>query len=366
MLGANHSLLLLLRYLKHKEDVHITVLVPNEGSFTTKLNEIEIPYKIIPFHFSYHTDNLNWKGRFLKLIDHSDDLIRIITKRKIFQDVDIIYSNSSVISHGLILSKVLKKKHIWHIREYGLEDYNLKPILGKNIQKSLFRKSDKLVFISYDLKNRRKSWYKDPNNTNVIYNGVEIMDAHYLPRKEFNSKSIKACFAGLMSEKKNAIEGLVLLELLRNENIKMKYHIFSNMTGAYSEEFIKNVEERGLKEYVQFHGFVNNLMDAIKGLDFLLMPSRNEAMGRVSIEAMSVGVPVIGYNGGGTSELFEDMVSGIYYNSIAEAVEKIKKIDTQQYMKMSEAARRTAIESFNMEKYGEEVYKVCSELMKLK
>ena len=59
----------------------------------------------------------------------------------------------------------------------------------------------------------------------------------------------------------------------------------------------------GLKEEVTFLPYVNNLTELRENSDFALVCSRMEALGRVAIEAMLAGLPVIGADTGGTKEL---------------------------------------------------------------
>ena len=58
-------------------------------------------------------------------------------------------------------------------------------------------------------------------------------------------------------------------------------------------------------------------------MDILLMCSRCEGFGRVTVEAMQRGIPVIGLNTGGTSELVKDGFNGYLFNSIQEIPSKL-------------------------------------------
>lgn len=360
MLGANHSLLQLIQYLSTQDEIEIQVVLPANGAMGSNLKSLNIPHIIIPFKYSYRSINLNWKGRLIAVPELIRDYLRIINDAHRFKKFDVIYSNSSVISHGLILSRILGIKHIWHLREYGLEDYSIVPIYGMKIQAYLARKSERLVFISEHLKNSKENWFKLSENAPVIYNGVPVSNN---VAKEIDFSSITICFAGLMSENKNAIEGLDLIESLKSENIHATYFIYSTMKGKYADRFMHEVNIRKLNDNVKIMGFVENLCDSIKNHHFLLMPSRNEAMGRVSIEAMSVGVPVIGYNAGGTAELFKDGFSGVYYKDITEVKTKIKTMSKSEYATMSQNAYNTANTRFSDEVYGKQIYMLCKELI---
>jgi glycosyltransferase involved in cell wall biosynthesis len=71
--------------------------------------------------------------------------------------------------------------------------------------------------------------------------------------------------------------------------------------------------ERGLTENVEFLGYISNPKEVMAQSDLFLMCSRNEAFGRVTVEAMSVGCPVVGANSGGTKEIISSNDCGRLY-----------------------------------------------------
>lgn len=91
----------------------------------------------------------------------------------------------------------------------------------------------------------------------------------------------------------------------------------------------KKVEEIGLVENVTFTGFVKNVYGAIKGLSCLVHASTEpEPFGRVVIEAMACGVPVVAGNLGGPGEVVRSGQTGLLVNpnnpgEIAQAVIQI-------------------------------------------
>ncbi len=58
-------------------------------------------------------------------------------------------------------------------------------------------------------------------------------------------------------------------------------------------------------------GFVEEIHDAVAGLDVLWHPSRSEGLGTSVIDAMAIGVPPIAFAVGGLPEVIEDGKSGI-------------------------------------------------------
>src|SRR5438045_2813723 len=58
-------------------------------------------------------------------------------------------------------------------------------------------------------------------------------------------------------------------------------------------------------------GFVEEIHDAVSGLDVLWHPARSEGLGTSVIDAMALGVPPIAFAVGGLPELIEDGKSGL-------------------------------------------------------
>jgi len=83
--------------------------------------------------------------------------------------------------------------------------------------------------------------------------------------------------------------------------------------------------ELGIAERVFFLGERRDVSFLLAGLDLFVLPSREEGMGIVLIEAMASGVPVLATATGGIVEVVEDTVSGFLVppgdaNALAESI----------------------------------------------
>lgn len=117
----------------------------------------------------------------------------------------------------------------------------------------------------------------------------------------------------------------------------------------------KKVEEIGLAGNVTFTGFVKNVYGAIKRLNCLVHASTEpEPFGRVVIEAMACGVPVVAGNLGGPAEIVRHEQTGLLVNpnnpgEIAEAVTKILA-GPNLAKNLSGRARRAVEDRYALEK----------------
>lgn len=73
----------------------------------------------------------------------------------------------------------------------------------------------------------------------------------------------------------------------------------------YLDELRAKVTAAGLDGWITFTGHRADLREIMAVSDLVLTLSWDEAFGRTTVEALSLGVPVIGYDRGGTAEVLE-------------------------------------------------------------
>jgi glycosyltransferase involved in cell wall biosynthesis len=79
----------------------------------------------------------------------------------------------------------------------------------------------------------------------------------------------------------------------------------------YAQELYRYVEEHGLKNNVIFTGFRDDIADLVATMDIVIHASVNpEPFGRVILEAMALGKPVIATDIGGVPEFVQHGVTG--------------------------------------------------------
>ncbi|AJS59962.1 glycosyltransferase family 4 protein [Paenibacillus sp. IHBB 10380] len=108
-------------------------------------------------------------------------------------------------------------------------------------------------------------------------------------------------FASLVREERNTVLWIVGEAKFRQENER------------YLDKLKEKVKSLNLEDKVMFTGFREDVLEICCAADLLLLCSDNEPFGRVIIEAMSQGTPVVGTRGGGVQEIIQHGVSGLMY-----------------------------------------------------
>lgn len=226
---------------------------------------------------------------------------------------DIIHSNSSVITIGYKLAKKLNISHVWHIREYGELDFSIR----MNHTNKLLENNDFSISVTHDV--QKFHGILPSRNNIVIYDGVLQQNRILL---NIEDKQKYFLYAGSLVKGKGLVDLLKAWKIAKTQprlaNYKLmicggssteitRYKVYCN------KENIKDIEWLGKRDDAQI------LMRNASGV---IIPSFNEAFGRVMPEAIANGALVIGRNTGGTKEQFENGLKilgkeiGIRFNNI--------------------------------------------------
>ena len=312
--GANRSLINLIDGLE-KFGHQAIVFSPTQGILTELLRKKRIDNYIIPFPVSFTQNSFNEQLIFHR-IANTAKAIPAVVKICNIEKIELIYTNSSIFDIGFLISKIIHKPHVWHFREFGDLDYRVSPDFGKEIFQRLVNNTNGLVFISNSLKN----YYRDiKKNSAVIYNGVISNDELKQNYLIWSNKRLKPILnfiiIGLIIPSKGQDQAVYAFKTVLQ---KYPNAILEIIGGGQIEWIKKIVFDNNLEANVRILGEVSNSFQYLLKSDVTLMCSKNEAMGRVTLESMATGNPVIGYNSAATTELITNGYNGLLYNGSVE------------------------------------------------
>jgi len=135
----------------------------------------------------------------------------------------------------------------------------------------------------------------------------------------------------------------------------------------YFERLLEKRAELCLERLVSFEGFTDDLADIYGSIDILAHPAKREGLGRVVIEAMGAGVPVVAWDCYGPAEIITHGIDGILCeeHDFEEFVNKLKYlIEDENYRRqLGEAGRKKVIEKFTLEESTRCTEKVYDEIL---
>ena len=300
--------------------------------------------------------------------EDSENITRIVEILKAW-DVDLVQSNSSVIPAGYYASRALNIPHIWHLREFW-ENYNFHVDLGNARTRKIVNSSEACIAVS----NSVAEYYFDTaalGIKRVIYNGVLGL-AEFNELREKNvacKKSGNDFIFGLIGNIQPSKGFDVAIRAL--SLVKVDFP-FARLAIAGGDNFgtisaLKNLaNELDVASNIDWMGEFDDPFKLYVTIDALLMCSRKEAMGRVTVEAFAACKPVIGFDGAGTSELITHGKTGLLYRGEHEALASAMRIylnDPSLARNMGMAAWEEAHARFTSEEYARQFYQVIEELL---
>jgi hypothetical protein len=166
----------------------------------------------------------------------------------------------------------------------------------------------------------------------TIYSHVEIPEGHASQSVEsiFSlPDSFRLICAGHVVNLKGQEDAvLAVIQLARSRNRNAELAIVGSGHAPYLSNLERMVAEAEVEDRVHFVGYRENVLPYLAQADVLLLCSRLEAFGRVTVEAMLMQRPVIATNTGGTMEIVVDGETGLLYEpgNIQQLVAQIERL----------------------------------------
>lgn len=156
--------------------------------------------------------------------------------------------------------------------------------------------------------NGDKIWSSQNKLDKVIYTGVPFQQLTF-SEKYVLVRPLQLLSVGRAHWVKGYDYALQSCKVLKEKNIPFHYTIIG---GAGDEELQFLIANLNLEEYVSLIGRVPQeiVFEKMREASLLLMPSVEEGVPNVVVEAMALGLPVLSTNCGGVPELIEDGVEG--------------------------------------------------------
>ena len=371
--GANRSLLNMIDGLQ-EYGVTPFVIGKQEGDIAESLRLRNIPFQVVPFEWWVWTrpsvsglrerirSSFRWRqdafGRLMKNLKLLPQVIRKLRE----WDIDVVYSNSSVIPIGFMAAQLTRRPHVWHLRELCDLHYGYHFDCGKKMATRIIASSQAVVSVSKAVEDH----YLDGlagSRKRVVYNGIVTrseFDRFHASSSDTPPGKHPYTFAlvGAIQPNKGQEEAIqALAELSRGPTTARLLLAGAGATAALE----KLASSLGVSGKVEFLGHLDEPMRVFQAADAVLMCSRHEAMGRVTVEAMLACRPVIGFDQAGTSELIQHEHNGLLYTggakSLAHCMSRFMT-DPLWAKAMGKNGWEIARENYCIEEYARSIHQV--------
>lgn len=304
------------------------------------------------------------------------ELVRLMSQKK----YDIVHTHNSKAGFiGRLAAKISRVSIIIHtIHGFAFHEYERPPrrILFILLERFAARFSDRLITVSEPL----KEWglrlnIGKPNKYVTIYDGIEVekfkVNVNIDEKKKELGIKPKEKIVGVVAKLWEGKGHETILEaapqvIKEIPNVKFLF---------VGEGYLRNrletrVRELGLSNRVIFAGFRTDIPEITATFNIALLVSLFEGMGRVLLEAMVLGKPVIATKVGGIVDVVKDGETGIVIppedvDALAKAIITLLK-DKKVARRMGEAGKRRIDERFTAETMVEKINQVYEKLIEKK
>jgi glycosyltransferase involved in cell wall biosynthesis len=182
--------------------------------------------------------------------------------------------------------------------------------------------------------------YVGPGKLHVIPNGTP--DLGFRERGFGSAGTIGV--VGRISPEKGQMEFLQAVALLKPEFPCVRF-VLCGAASLPAQKYFDKVQKLACKLDVELLGWRERIGPVFSRLDLLVVPSKEEAMGRVLVEAFSAGVPVVAFPVGGIPEVVTDgetgfLVRGTTPRALAARIRELLNGDAATLQRISRNARR--------------------------
>lgn len=334
-------------------DLH--VIVPQEGPLRARLEAAgaevtvsrlrgwvrpgEIPRRMRP-------------GR--ELAAHGREICSLVrTLRRLRPDV--VVTNTVVSPTAAFAAAIVGIPHVWSIHEFGMRDHGFKFDLGRGRTLRLAARLSRRVTVSSRALHDDVAPWVGIEKLRLVRYAVQLPDP--VARAGDTSATCKLVLVGTKSPSKGQDEALRALALLRECGERVLLRLVGGGNPGYVRTLERLAFDLGLTGAVEFVTETAAVRDHYDWADIVLVCSRDEAFGRVTVEAMKAAKPVIGARSGGTAELICDGENGLLYTpgDVAELAGAIRRLahDRPLADRLGRCGCRWASETFTLERYGE-------------
>jgi glycosyltransferase involved in cell wall biosynthesis len=232
--------------------------------------------------------------------------------------IDLIHSNTILTLEGGFAGRQLGLPHVWHVRELVGPGHPFRlPREGPALGRFLQSQAAKVIANSQATAAAIQSWLP-PGLLDVVPNGIDV--SRFVPRRHDAEKRplVVAMVGSLTSRWKNHRLFIQAAGLV-DPALPIEWRIYGHDPSLggqldqddYVNQLLAEVQRAGLADRFRLAGFHSDPAEIMAQVDLLVHPAESESFGRVIVEGMAAGLPVVGVNAGGVGEIVRHEETGL-------------------------------------------------------
>ncbi|HKD38415.1 MAG TPA: glycosyltransferase family 4 protein [Pirellulales bacterium] len=311
--------------------------------------------------------NTGWKR-------HSAALVTEFARR---HDVELIHTNTFLTPEGGIAARRLGLPHVWHLRELIGRNQPFRLSIGRAALAQFLGQHASLVVANSKASAAAAGDLIPAEILRVVPNGIDTGAFAIRSRSQaIGGPIVLAMVASLSSRTKKHnlfIEAAARLNDLAGVEFRIYGHDPSvggaQRGDAYVDALHARIQQLSVADRFRFPGYMVDPAQIMAQIDVLVHPTDNESFGRVVVEAMAAGLPVVGVRGGGVGEIVVDGETGLLSSpddpaALADNIRRVVR-DGELRRQLGAAGRLRAESVYSLENCAAGILRVYEEAMAL-
>jgi teichuronic acid biosynthesis glycosyltransferase TuaC len=227
-----------------------------------------------------------------------------------------------------------------------------------------YERARKVICISGKVRSLLVDALNSHGSADVVYNGTDT--GLFAPNcTEGKAEDPAILIVGNLLAGKGHELVLKAVARLKNLHPNLQCHMIGE--GPDRNRFISLARDLAIADKIHFHGRQNRtaVAEAMRNCTLFVLPSRNEGLGCVYLEAMASAKPVIACRGQGIDEIIEHGNNGwlIPVDGLEELIRGMTVLlaNADLRARIGEAARKTILQNFTMVHQTEKLFRIYQE-----
>jgi len=260
-------------------------------------------------------------------------------------------SSTTVSPTPALAGRRVRVPHVWWIHEFTTLDHGKRYALGERMSQWAMGALSELVAINTKVVADHYSPPIPGAKVAVVELGVEpIPVSENAPRRE----QLNALLLGRKARAKGCETAIRAVATLRQEDdIAIRLRMVGPALADYAKTLWYLARDLDVLDCVEFVEYAPDPREHMEWCNVVLVPSYHEAFGRVTIEALKSGRPVIGARAGATVDLITNECNGLLFEpgdagGLAAAIRRTA-LEPELLERMAKQAQATTDGRFMME-----------------
>ena len=230
---------------------------------------------------------------------------------------DVVITNTIVAPWAAVAAKLVGVPHVWFAHEYGDDhEFSLTP---DQTFEDIGILSDLVVTSSRELRGYLSQWI-DPGKIDVLYPNLQLSRVESLLAERGSDwsssfsddpEALRVICVGRIAESKGQARLVRAIAALKAEGLRVEAALVGSATSDDRARISSLIAEFGVDDHITLTGEVSNPFPYVAESDVGVVVSDSEGFGRVTVEYMTAGKPVIGVRVGATVELVAHQETGL-------------------------------------------------------